>query len=323
MARPPPKSKHKPAFGLLLLVIALFALLLARAACSQSSSPTPGTSWAAPSGELHDLALRVRTLGKGPPTIVLLHGLAGSNQYFGRDFDRLASEARIVAPDLLGFGSSPRSEDSDYGPDAHVDALIQTLEALHVQGNVYVVAHSAGVLVGLRLAARRPDWVRGILAFGPPIYPNEASARTRIAKLGPMVRFLAMDTVWAQIACKALYPFPGMAGRLASQIRPDLPAPIAEDGVKHSWASYSGTVRNLILSPQPPAELDSLRIPIRWIAGAQDDVIEIEYLRELARTHDTIELDVWSGGHDLPLTDAAAAVAEVRKLAGLSDHPQP
>ncbi len=216
----------------------------------------------------------------------------------------IGSRARAAswAPDLLGFGSSPRPDDSDYGPDAHVDALIQTLEALHVDGNVYVVTHSAGVLVGLRLAAKRPDWVKGLLAFGPPVYPSEASAHTRIAKLGPMVRFLAMDTVWAKVACKALYPFPGIAGRLASQIRPDLPPPIAEDGVKHSWASYSGPVRNLILSPQPRAKLDSLRIPIRWIAGAQDDVIDLEYLRELVRTHDSTELEVWSGGHDLPLS---------------------
>lgn len=266
--------------------------------------------------------MRVRTLGEHGPTVLLLHGLAGSNRYFGREFDALASDARIIAPDLLGFGSSPRPDDSEYGPDAHADALLETLEALGVEGPVYVVAHSAGALVALRLASKRPDGIRGILAFGPPIHRSEESARTRIGQLGPMVRFLALDTLWAELACKAMYLFPGMAGRLASRIRPDLPAPIAEDGVKHSWASYSGTVRNLILRHQPPSEIQSLQIPMRWIAGADDDVIDLDYLRELADVTASIELEVWPGGHDLPITDASRSVAAIRRLAGLPSSLQ-
>jgi pimeloyl-ACP methyl ester carboxylesterase len=111
-----------------------------------------------------------------------------------------------------------------------------------------------------------------------------------------------------------MYPFPGLAGRLATRIRPDLPPPIAEDAVKHSWASYSGTVQHLILAAQPPPELRSLSVPIRIVAGDQDEVIDLAFLRELDEGSDTVGLEVWEGGHDLPLTDALASVATVRSM---------
>ncbi len=295
----------------LALAFAALVLVLLQIRRADVSPPVP---WAAPSGELRDLALRVRTLGTGGPTILLLHGLAGSNQYFGKEFDGLARDGRIVAPDLLGFGDSPRPDAVDYGPDAHAEAVIATLEALGVEAPVYVAAHSAGTLVALRLAARRPDWIRGIVAFGPPIYRNEKEARLRIGGLGGMVRLFAMDTLWAELACKAMYPFSGFAERLAGWIRADLPAPIAEGAVKHSWASYSGTVRNLILAPQPPRELTSLQIPIWLIAGDRDDVVDIAFLKTVAGASNAVRLELWSGGHDLPLVDGPKSAEAIRRL---------
>jgi pimeloyl-ACP methyl ester carboxylesterase len=53
------------------------------------------------------MPLAVRTLGQGPPT-VLLHGLLGSDRYWGGGFDRLADSGLLLAPDLLGFGAFPR-----------------------------------------------------------------------------------------------------------------------------------------------------------------------------------------------------------------------
>ncbi len=246
--------------------------------------------------------------------MVLLHGLAGSNRYFGGAFDALGGDARIVVPDLLGFGDSARPRGADYGPDAHAGAVVAALEELHVGGPVYLVAHSAGTIVALRIAALRPDLVRGVLAFGPPVYRSEEEARAHIRRLSPVVRTFAMDTFLAGLACHTMRAFPSLARRIAGRIRADLPPPIAADAFKHSWKSYSGTMRNLILVPQPPTELESLRIPIRWIAGTQDEVVDLDFLRELARTHDSIEIEVWPGGHDLPLTEARKSVIAVREM---------
>src|SRR5688572_2143511 len=99
------------------------------------------------------LALHVRTLGERGQVIVLLHGLAGSERYYGAAFDALASDARLVVPDLLGFGKSPKPP-SGYGPDQHSAALGETLDALGVDAPVLLVGHSAGALVALAFARR-------------------------------------------------------------------------------------------------------------------------------------------------------------------------
>jgi len=266
-----------------------FALrMLCALAISNPATPVlaqGGTTWAPPSGEVREVGLHVRTLGSGSPTIVLLHGLAGSNRYFGADFDALAEGGRVVVPDLLGFGDSPRPDDVDYGPEAHATALIDALEKLGIQPPVYVGAHSAGTLVALRLAVLRPDWVRGIVAFGPPLYHSEAEARAHIAELDGLVRHLAMDSFWAGIACRAFYPFSGVAVRVASRLRPELPREIVEDVMKHSWSSYSGTVRHLVLGGQPPVDLTRLDIPIWLITGTQDEVVRLDVLQELIAKH--------------------------------------
>lgn len=73
------------------------------------------TQWRQPRGELHHGTLAVRALGDPTaPALVLLHGLAGSNLYWGAAYDELAADSFLVVPDLLGFGSSPRPQ-ADYG----------------------------------------------------------------------------------------------------------------------------------------------------------------------------------------------------------------
>lgn len=131
--------------------------------------------WAAPAGEVHLGPLAVRTLGHGRP-VLLLHGLGGSQRYWGADYDVLGSQGALVVPDLLGFGSSPKPS-TGYTADAHVDALVATLDWLGVHDRVTVVAHSVGSLVALALAVRHPDRVDGIIAISPPVYADRASAR--------------------------------------------------------------------------------------------------------------------------------------------------
>jgi pimeloyl-ACP methyl ester carboxylesterase len=276
------------------------------------SGPTP---WSPPSGELRDAGLHVRVAGSEPPTIVLLHGLAASHLYYGAAFDALAREARLVVPDLLGFGRSPRPDDVDYGPQSHARALLCALERLQTRAPVYVAAHSAGALIALRLAALRPDWVRGVLAFGPPLYRGPAQARAQLARFGLVARLFAMDALGARLACRWMCRHRAAAARIARWLRPDLPAALAREGVQHSWASYSGTVRNLIVAAQPLAELGEIRAPIWLVAGERDSVVDLAFLRELASRHPHIRLELWPGAHDLPLTAPQRCIDALRALA--------
>ena len=116
---------------------------------------------------------------------MLLHGLVASGIYWGAAYDRLGHNHRLVVPDLLGFGRSPRPT-SGYGPDDHVRALVTCLDELGVAEPVTIGAHSLGTLIAIRLAATHPDRVSRVVAFGPPVYPDRRSALAHVGATSPM-----------------------------------------------------------------------------------------------------------------------------------------
>ncbi len=271
--------------------------------------------WSPPAGELRDLRLHVRVAGRGSTTFLLLHGLGGSHRYFGAAFDVLAGDARLVVPDLLGFGGSLLRGGGDYGADAHADVLLDSLAQLGVEPPVYVGAHSIGSVVALRLARRWPEGVRGIVAFGPPLYRSAEEAREHIGRLGPWVRLFAMDTVWARWTCTWMCAHRTTAGRVAEWLRPDLPAEIARDGVAHDWESYSGSLRGLVLGSSGRLDLERVEMPVDLIIGERDRVVDAGVLEEIVRSRPCVRLERWPGDHDLPLREPVRCVASLRALA--------
>lgn len=266
---------------------------------------------------MHHGALAARTLGDGGPVIVLLHGLGGSNRYWGAVYDYLAAHGRLIVPDLLGFGESPRPPDG-YGPDEHADAVAACLRELGAgERPALVTGQSLGSLVALRLAARHPKLVSAVVAIGPPLYRDPVDARRRIARLDLMTRMFTIDAPWTATLCAWTCAHPRAAGRLIRLLRPGLPAPIARDTMRHSWASFSGSVTRVVLAAEAASWLQDIAVPVRFVVGARDQIPDLAFLRELVTRHAHFSLVVRPGaGHDLPLTDPAACITEMLTARG-------
>jgi pimeloyl-ACP methyl ester carboxylesterase len=272
--------------------------------------------WSPARGTQYPGTLAVRTLGSAGSPIVLLHGLPSSGRFWGAEYDDLAATGRLVVPDLLGFGRSPRPT-GGYGPDDHADAVAATLRGAVVDNApALVVGHSVGALVALRLAVRHPSLVTGVIGFGPPIYRDYRDARHHLAHLGPLARLFGLDTRWAELACTLLCQHhPRAAARIAARLRPDLPAALAADAVEHSWESFSETLTRVVLTADAAHWLDQIEVPTHVIAGSDDPLVDIPYLQELAQRQPRLDLAVWPGaGHDLPLTDPTACRAEIEHV---------
>lgn len=269
--------------------------------------------WTPPSGEHRDAGgLAVRVLGTEGPPVLLLHGLVGSGQYWGGAYDRLAGRHRLIVTDLLGFGRSPHPP-TGYGPDDHARAVISCLDALEVDEPVLIGAHSLGSLVALRLAATFPDRVSAVVAFGPPIYPDRVTARSRVARTGVMAR-LFVASPWAHAACRWVCDHRALAARLAVWSHPHLPSPVAADGVLHTWASYSETLQRVILAAEAHGWLDEIDVPVHLIAGRSDRVVDLRFLTALSESHCHVEIDVWPGGHDMPLAHPERCCALIESV---------
>ncbi len=289
------------------LSVALFCVL---ARCgSLTRERRSRIRWNPPLAANLSYPLSVRVLGHGHP-VVLLHGLGASGRYWGSEYDKMASDHRLVVPDLLGFGASPRP-DHGYGPDDHAAMVAACLEAAHVREPTVVAAHSAGVIVALRLATTRPDLVRAVIGVGPPLYRTVPDARRHIKALGPMARLFANDGQLAEMACRWVCNHRDAAARLAEWGRPDLPAQIARDGVRHSWNSYSESLTGLVLHSGASDWLGDIDVPVLFIAGDHDAVCDYGWLQVLATRYPNVRVEVWGGDHHLPLTDSEAIIQRI------------
>ena len=269
--------------------------------------------WEPPTGRaVPTRSLSCRVLGDSGSPILLLHGLVASGIFWGGAYDHLAERHRLVVPDLLGFGRSPRPA-SGYSPDDHARAVVACLDDLGITEPAVIGAHSLGVLIAMRLAATHPDRVSAIVGFGPPIYADPVAARSHVAATSAMGRLFVLPGPIAETACRWVCDHRDFAARIAALTHPGLPPEIAADAVQHTWASYSQTLRLVILAAEATTWLDDITCPVRLVAGDEDAVTDLAYLQHLADAHDNVELHVWPGSHDLPLVkagDCAAMIAE-------------
>jgi glycerol-3-phosphate dehydrogenase len=129
--------------------------------------------------------------GEGRP-IVLVHGLGGACENWLAVGGRLAEHARVLAPDLPGFGRTP--------PAGRAATMRASQRALHgflqaaVGEPAILVGNSMGGLIAMMQAAREPASVAGLVLVAP-VQPRLRGGRI---ELGVQALF-------------ALYAIPGVA----------------------------------------------------------------------------------------------------------------
>jgi len=102
------------------------------------------------------------------PVVLFLHGNPTSSYIWRNILPLVAPVAHCIAPDLIGFGQSGKPE-IEYRFADHVRYLDAFLEEAGI-GSAFVVAQDWGSGLAFHLAARRPEFLRG-LAFMEFIRP--------------------------------------------------------------------------------------------------------------------------------------------------------
>jgi haloalkane dehalogenase len=116
-----------------------------------------------------DSTMAYREMGRpGAPVALFLHGNPTSSYIWRNIIPLVAPVARCIAPDLIGYGQSGKP-DIDYRFEDQVRYLDGFIAAAGIR-SAYLVAQDWGTALAFHLAARRPDFVRG-LAFMEFIRP--------------------------------------------------------------------------------------------------------------------------------------------------------
>jgi pimeloyl-ACP methyl ester carboxylesterase len=154
------------------------------------------------------IAVEDRGNPNGRP-LVFLHSAPGSRLIDPDPWATAGARVRLVTFDRPGYGSSTTLAEGDFPTVAgYADDAAAVIEHLAL-GRVAVVGWSAGGLVALALAARRPDLVQSVAMVATPAHEDDVSR-------------LDEDTKFMVDALR--YDIPGAAARLA-----DVLSPIAQD----------------------------------------------------------------------------------------------
>lgn len=105
------------------------------------------------------------------PTLLLLHGFPSSSHMFRGLIPHLADRFHLVAPDYPGFGNSdaPAVDRFAYTFDHLADVMERFVAALGLTSfGLYMQDY--GGPIGLRIAVRRPEWVRALIVQNANAY---------------------------------------------------------------------------------------------------------------------------------------------------------
>lgn len=115
--------------------------------------------------------------GHGPITFVLMHFLGGSHRTWGPTVPFLDREYLCVALNTPGFGDASGS--SGYSVEQMADQVDETIRRLNLK-HCILVGHSMTGKVAVVLAARTPEYLRGLVLVAPsPPGPQPMSDEDR------------------------------------------------------------------------------------------------------------------------------------------------
>lgn len=104
---------------------------------------------------------------KNLPSLVFLHGFGGGSSAYewSKVYPAFASEYRIIAPDLLGWGRSEHLE-RNYKVEDYITTITEFLEKTCTEP-VSVVASSLTAAITIRIAIARPDLFKSLILMTP------------------------------------------------------------------------------------------------------------------------------------------------------------
>jgi pimeloyl-ACP methyl ester carboxylesterase len=259
-----------------------------------------------PEGRVHYYEAESRIPGGGIP-LVLVHGLADRDESWAPMLERLRrSGFHVYAPDLLGYGRSPKPSDSDYSISTQTQFVADFIQAIGLQ-KPNVGGWSMGGWIALKLALDHPDMVNRVVIY------DSAGIRHQVVG-GPQI-FHPNDEAELQHLASLLEP---NAKPLPSFVLKDALRHIAEGQwvVDRSMDSMEGG-KDLL-----DARLAGLTKPLLIVWGSDDQLLPLSIGQEMHGIYPRSELDILQGcGHLEPKTcpDRAAAVT----VDFLKENPPP
>jgi len=267
--------------------------------------------------------------GAGDP-VVMLHGNPTWSFYYRHLASALRDNYRVIVPDHIGCGLSdkPDARQYPYTLDRRVQDLDDLLERLGVRGNITLVLHDWGGMIGMAWAHRRPERVKRLIIL------NTAAFHMPSGKRFPWSLYLCRNPLTGPFLVRGLNAFSRAAVRWCVTRRPL--SPEARAGYLAPYDSWRNRVAVLrfvqdipLRAGDPGYDLvsevqDGLQrfrdLPMLICWGEKDFVFDRHFLEEWRRRFPSAEVHTFADAGHFVLEDASdEIIALVRDF--LKRHP--
>lgn len=246
------------------------------------------------------------TEGSGP-ALVLLHGLGFDQRLWTQTAPYLVGHARVIIPDLPGFGQSTTMADG-----SSADDLLRTMAAmLTATGAVPTLLGGFGLggTLALALAARNPERVQSVVAvsaLGPQTWPETGSGNMA-AFLASIPGMLGLSMRLAPAAVAKSYVHTAMANPTDEAVKL-VESLLRDHAQRQSLRKYLG---QLDAWPTVMRRFSGVRAPTLIVWGEHDRIYKLRAAERLRHAVPGSQLYTIPGAeHLLPLElpDTLAAV---------------
>lgn len=248
--------------------------------------------------------LHVRSWGdERAPAVVCLHGVTSWGGHFEALAGRLAPRHRVVAPDLLGHGDSPRE------PPWRIGEQLASLDVTIGDDARLWLGHSFGGRLAFERAAARPGAVDRLVLLDPAILLAPHVALWAAENARPERRYASFAE-----AIDRRYEESQLHGAPRELLEAELRDHLVEepDGWRYRYSQAAVVAAYGEMATTPPP-FGAVRIPTLLVLGAES-YLPYDHLLDAHRSAlgDLLQVVTVSGGHTVlwdALDETAAAAA--------------
>lgn len=256
--------------------------------------------------------MRIHEFGGGQRVIVLLHGIPGSGTVWRAVAGDLARDHRVLVPDLLGFGDSPRPASfEDLWAHAQAAAIHEELEARGVRRVVFA-GHDFGGPVALALAHRSGgrDLFSGLCLAATNVFADTPIPLPIRAVTWPLVGSVAGRLLFSRASLQMML-------RRGSSSVLDSQAYLGDADQQRAIATIFGHALRELGNRYAFAEptLRELEVPVLVAWGDRDPFFPVAQAERTVAAAQRGRLVIYDGaGHFLPDERAEQLASDLRQL---------
>jgi pimeloyl-ACP methyl ester carboxylesterase len=247
--------------------------------------------------------------GSGAPgeAVVFVHGNPDSGSDWMPLMTRIAPFARVIAPDLPGFGAADARRDNDYSIYSYARFLDGVIRALDVT-RVHLVAHDYGGPFAAAWAADHPDRVASVTFINTGVLIGYRWHRMARLWRTPVVGELVMRAIR-----------PGSARTMLARENPGLSSQWVNTIVDHLMPEKTRRAVLRLYRSTRPADMDQLAARLRQhdhdalvVFGDADSYIPADLAHRQVQVFPRVDIRILRGlGHWSWLEDTDAVADQV------------